>query len=317
MKKRYKILMALALSLTMMFGMSATAYAQFIYIEDTPVGFTYKYTRSGCSTLTAGAHSRDVVGYAYANYDDFTIIIKAEPLEESQYGFQHGVNGYASSSISYGTNSAIVPILLDHDEYYERLCDGPAFEVIENELYKEPAAKKKTPVLKDEESSVTDEQPNEQPGEQPTEELQTPIEKIIAAEEALPVTEFTSESEVNSMPATAKNSGATANLSKLTTMQGFSSAVTKLAAAAKANAISRNGVASVTVYTDRPMPFSNDMLEAIYAADVDFSYIFKYNGALYKIAIPKGAKVDFGGNKCEGPLCVGKILKTTQVIGEY
>ena len=33
-------------------------------------------------------------------------------------------------------------------------------------------------------------------------------------------------------------------------MQGFSSAVTKLAASAKASITNRNGVASVTVYTD-------------------------------------------------------------------
>ena len=85
-------------------------------------------------------------------------------------------------------------------------------------------------------------------------------------------------------------------------------------AAAKASSANRNGAASVTVYTDKPMTFSTDMLDAIYAADVNLSYAFRYEGHMYKITIPRGAKVDLGGSKYEGPLFVGSLLGTTQVI---
>lgn len=85
-------------------------------------------------------------------------------------------------------------------------------------------------------------------------------------------------------------------------------------AAAKASSANRNGAASVTVYTDKPMTFSTDMLDAIYAADVNLSYDFRYEGKLYMISFPSEAKVDLGGSKYEGPLFVGSLLGTTQVI---
>ena len=136
----------------MMFGMAQSVFAQHIYIEDTPVGYTYLFERYGYSVLTAESHSDDIVGYAYADFEDHT------------------------------------------------------------------------------------------------------------------------------------------------------------------SSANRNGAASVTVYTDKPMTFSTDMLDAIYAADVNLSYAFRYEGHMYKITIPRGAKVDLGGSKYEGPLFVGSLLGTTQVI---
>lgn len=311
MKKRFKVLLALVMSLTMIFGMAQSVFAQHIYIEDTPVGYTYLFERYGYSVLTAESHSDDIVGYAYADFEDHTIRIKAEPLEADEFGFTHGVNGYVSNRISRGTNAAIIPQATESDDYFTKLLGEP-FTVVENELYKSPVVNNNTPSVepKEENPSMT----AEQIAEQRAEEMQKAIEETIAAEEKLPVTEFTSESAVNSMPAAAKSTGAAANLSKITTMQGFSSAVTKLAAAAKASSANRNGVASVTVYTDKPMTFSTDMLDAIYAADVNFSYAFRYEGHIYKITIPRGAKVDLGGSKYEGPLFVGGLLGTTQVI---
>ena len=47
---------------------------------------------------------------------------------------------------------------------------------------------------------------------------------------------------------------------------------------------------------------------------IRFEYVFRYEGKLYKITIPRGVKVDLGESRYEGPLCVGKILGTTQVI---
>lgn len=150
--------------------------------------------------------------------------------------------------------------------------------------------------------------------EQRAEELQRTIEETIAAEEALPVTAFTSAEAISGIPVAAKNTGATYNLSKITTPQGFAAAITKIAASVKANATNRNRTVSITVYTEKPMTFCAEILDAIYAADIEFSYVFRYEGKLYKITIPRGVKVDFGGSRYEGPLYVGKILGTTQVI---
>ena len=49
-------------------------------------------------------------------------------------------------------------------------------------------------------------------------------------------------------------------------------------------------------------------------ADVDFSYIFRHGGKLYRITIPRETKVDLDASKYEGPLLVGRLLGTTQVI---
>lgn len=134
------------------------------------------------------------------------------------------------------------------------------------------------------------------------------------AEEALPVTEFISESVVNGMPEAAKRVGVSADLSTITTMQGFASAVTKISANAKATAKTKGRAVSVTVYSDEPMTFSKEVLDAISAADVNFSYVFRHEGKIYMITVPRGVNVDFGGSMYEGPLYVGKILGTSQVI---
>ncbi len=132
---------------------------------------------------------------------------------------------------------------------------------------------------------------------------------------AIPVTEFTSAESVNSMLEAAKSTGASYNLTKITTTQGFVSAVEKIATNVKSqNAANNRNAASVIVYSERPMTFSVDILDAVSAADVDFSYIFRHGGKLYRITIPRGTKVDLDASKYEGPLFVGRLLGTTQVI---
>ena len=54
------------------------------------------------------------------------------------------------------------------------------------------------------------------------------IEAVIAAEEKMPVTSFTSDEAVANIPETAKSAGASYNLSKIVTSQGFVAAVNKI-----------------------------------------------------------------------------------------
>lgn len=164
-------------------------------------------------------------------------------------------------------------------------------------------------------NSETYYKPYELTPEEMSEEMQKAIEELVSAEMALPTTEFTFEEALNRIPMAAKNQGAAYNLSKLVTTQGFASAVTKIAANVKSQTANTKGT-TVVVYTDRPMTFCAEILDAIYAADINFEYVFRYEGKLYKISIPRGVKVDLGGSRYEGPLYVGKILGTTKVIEE-
>ena len=304
MKRRFRILVALVMSLTMMFGMSITAFAEEYWHPD-------YVNQCGC-----GDTCQDAPLY-YIAETNVTNDVPGDPY----YGFQGVLTYLYTSSDGNFCGSAWFPnnglffqgvelvvgkvYHMDNSSNKYVLCD------CNPDPYYPPSP---SPSPSPEPNGETPSMTAEQIAEQRAEAEQKAVEEKIAEEKAFLVTEFTSESAINSMPAAAKSTGASANLSKITTMQGFSSAVTKLAASAKASITNRNGVASVTVYTDRPMTFSTDMLDAIYATDINFEYVFRYEGKLYKITIPRGVKVDLGESRYEGPLWVGKILGTTQVI---
>ena len=81
------------------------------------------------------------------------------------------------------------------------------------------------------------------------------IEAVVTAEEKMPVTLFTSDEAVANIPEAAKNSGASYNLSAITTSQGFVAAVNKISENVKvqnaANNAANNNTArrtSVTIY---------------------------------------------------------------------
>lgn len=294
MKRKLRILVALVMSLTMMFGMSTTAFAD-AWSKETEYG-----------TLVNDNVECDCNHYVYVGNDTYVEIVWCYMPR----AYVKDENGMICLSALSHVSALENPILYavygsDGSDFLQPEC---SCRFIPKSAGNDPEKPSVEP--KDETPSMT----AEEIAEQRAEAEQKAVEEKIAEEKALPVTEFTSESAVNSMPAAAKSTGASANLSKITTMQGFSSAVTKLAASAKASITNRNGVASVTVYTDRPMTFSTDMLDAIYATDINFEYVFRYEGKLYKITIPRGVKVDLGESRYEGPLCVGKILGTTQVI---
>ena len=148
------------------------------------------------------------------------------------------------------------------------------------------------------------------------------IEAVVATEEKMPVALFTSDEAVAKIPEAAKNSGASYNLSAITTSQGFVAAVNKISENAKVqnavNNATNNNTArrtSVTVYSDKPMNFTADILNAISASDIDFVFVFMHNGKMYRVTIPRGTVIDFSGHVYEGPLFIGQILGTTEEIG--
>ena len=315
MKRRLRVLLISILAVTAMFASSMNVYA--FVIENTPDETMFRVG----NTVSLNCQLNSDVGTAYV-YVDFSDneedkgkiwILKDDSVPDG-YNNNYFVNNI-KTGYNCGGRHVVSPYMnktiVDEGTYQNMGC-ATTYKIVKNDFYVNPTPSGGTPSV--EQNDETPSMSAEQIEEQRAEELQKAFEETIAAEEALPITEFTSESAVNSIPAAAKSTGASANLSKITTMQGFSSAVTKLAATAKASITNRNGVASVTVYTDKPMTFSTDMLDAIYAADVNFSYAFRYEGKLYMITIPSEVKVDLGESRYEGPLFVGKLLGTTQVI---
>ena len=146
-----------------------------------------------------------------------------------------------------------------------------------------------------------------------SEMAQKAAEEAIKIEEALPVETFISEGAVKAIPAEAKEvANATAgmttyNLTSIKTVKGFTAAVSKIA---KADPETQ----SVLVYSNKPITFSVETLNAVQDANKEFVYMFKHKGHLYKVTIPAGAKVDLRGEYYAGPLFIGSVLGTSQIV---
>ena len=146
-----------------------------------------------------------------------------------------------------------------------------------------------------------------------SEMAQKAAEEAIKIEEALPVETFISEGAVKAIPAEAKEvANATAgmttyNLTSIKTVKGFTAAVRKIE---KADPETQ----SVLVYSNKPITFSVETLNAVQDANKEFVYMFKHKGHLYKVTIPAGAKVDLRGEYYAGPLFIGSVLGTSQIV---
>ena len=146
-----------------------------------------------------------------------------------------------------------------------------------------------------------------------SEMAQKAAEEAIKIEETLPVETFISEGAVKAIPAEAKEvANATAgmttyNLTSIKTVKGFTAAVRKIA---KADPETQ----SVLVYSNKPITFSVETLNAVQDANKEFVYMFKHKGHLYKVTIPAGAKVDLRGEYYAGPLFIGSVLGTSQIV---
>ena len=146
-----------------------------------------------------------------------------------------------------------------------------------------------------------------------SEMAQKAAEEAIKIEETLPEKTFISEGAVKAIPAEAKEvANATAgmttyNLTSIKTVKGFTAAVRKIA---KADPETQ----SVLVYSNKPITFSVETLNAVQDANKEFVYMFKHKGHLYKVTIPAGAKVDLRGEYYAGPLFIGSVLGTSQIV---
>lgn len=138
------------------------------------------------------------------------------------------------------------------------------------------------------------------------------IEETVKKEETLPVSTFTSANAIAMIPSEAKTNADTStgnvyNLSSVTTTQGFVAAVNKIATAEAAST-------AVTVYSQTPIAFTSETVNAVANTNKNFVYMFYYGKYLYKVTIPAGTKLNLN-SKFAGPLYIGAQLGTTQIVG--
>lgn len=146
------------------------------------------------------------------------------------------------------------------------------------------------------------------------EEVAQAAEAVVKAEVEMPVTDFVSAEAVSALPAEVKDTtgdAAVYNLSKITTTRGFVAAVTKMVETNKASAQQSK---AVTFYSSTPIAFNTSSLTALSDAATEFVYMFEYEGHLYKVTIPAGAKVDLAGQRFAGPLYIGAQLGTSELV---
>lgn len=146
------------------------------------------------------------------------------------------------------------------------------------------------------------------------EEVTQAAEAVVRAEVEMPVTDFISTEAVNALPAEVKDTtgdAAVYNLSKITTTRGFVAAVTKMV---ETNNNSAQKSKTVTFYSSTPFAFNTSSLTALADTATEFVYMFEYEGHLYKITIPAGAKVDLEGQMFAGPLYIGSKLGTSVLV---
>lgn len=168
-------------------------------------------------------------------------------------------------------------------------------------------------------NTVEKEEPQEE--QQPTETTNTDAadaaekaaEEAMRIEEALPVASFISEVAIKAVPAEVKEASTEAtganvyNLNAIRTVKGFTAAVRKIA---KANP----NAESLVVFSNKPVTFSVETINTIQDSYKEFVYMFYYKGHMYKVTIPAGTEVELGGEKYAGPLYIGSLLGTSELV---
>lgn len=101
----------------------------------------------------------------------------------------------------------------------------------------------------------------------------------------------------------------TYNLSSFVTAKGFMASIDKIAK-------SNQEKGAINIYTERPICFTNEILQNMSKNNIDFVYYFKHKGYLYSVTIP--AQIDleaiFKNNKYAGPLYLGYVLGNSKLI---
>lgn len=101
----------------------------------------------------------------------------------------------------------------------------------------------------------------------------------------------------------------TYNLSSFVTVKGFMNSIDRIAKAAQKDK-------PVSIYSERPVCFSKEILKSMTKHNLEFVYYFKYKGHLYCVTIPPQTDLDtsFKEKTYFGPLYLGHVLGTSKLV---
>lgn len=101
----------------------------------------------------------------------------------------------------------------------------------------------------------------------------------------------------------------TYNLSSFVTVKGFMNSIDRIAKAAQKDQ-------PVSIYSERPVCFSKEILKSMTKHNLEFVYYFKYKGHLYCVTIPPQTDLDtsFKEKTYFGPLYLGHVLGTSKLV---
>lgn len=101
----------------------------------------------------------------------------------------------------------------------------------------------------------------------------------------------------------------TYNLSSFVTVKGFMNSIDRIVKAAQKDQ-------PVSIYSERPVCFSREILKSMTKHNLEFVYYFKYKGHLYCVTIPPQTDLDtvFKEKTYFGPLYLGHVLETSKLV---
>ena len=138
--KKVKIFAALGMLLALTFAAGVNVSAKQIWVEDTPVGFTYYYgSNPGADCLIATTERNDIHGYAFADYNTKKISILK--TDENPYPTTDRVYHDTLTIIERGRAATVLPI---EDSATEDTPPHDTYTIECNEFYK-PAPAPKEP----------------------------------------------------------------------------------------------------------------------------------------------------------------------------
>lgn len=138
-----------------------------------------------------------------------------------------------------------------------------------------------------------------------------PAVERSTVEETMPVSPVSVDATGVNKADSAVIPGGTYNLSNFITTKGIVRGINTAVAASN-----KNGSKAVTIYSGKPFCFNGEILKAIQTGKKDVTYFFNYNGHLYSVTIPASVDASKVLDKAgfAGPLYVGQQLGTTVLV---
>lgn len=290
MKKKLSLLLAVVMAVTMVLGMSMTAWA--VEPANVYAGTTWsthhivyggQSYNVGSRIMTAGMYPVGDATYKIVftsnnmacvyhegtgNDMEYSVIANGVHVDEQDIVMD---GGYLTGTCNIMTS---LPVTF----YLEKTGDAPKPDPDPTPQPEQPKA------------------PEEEPTPQFSEENYVP--DVVQNDKA----QFGKESE-GSVPSGAYN------FSAYVSPSGFAKGVEKIAD-------KKDAKGNITVYSGKPLTINKELLNTLTAKNMSMTYFFNYGGHLYSVTIPAGVNpaLVLDANGHGGPLYVGWLLGTSRLI---